>query len=89
MDHHLSPPWTLLSITKALKFGLFIEPPEQCTIERNIAFQTVTNGITFQEQSWVPNTPEGGQMVFIPTARADNHRYLPSLKSTSSISTHI
>ena len=32
----------------------------------------VTNGITFQEQSWIPDTPEGGQTVFIPTARADN-----------------
>ena len=39
MDHDLSPPWTLHNIAKALKFGLFIEPPEQSTIERNIAFQ--------------------------------------------------
>ena len=38
IDHHLSPPWTSLKIAKALKFGLFIEPPEQHTIERNIAF---------------------------------------------------
>ena len=32
----------------------------------------VTRGITFQEQSWIPDTPEGSQAVFIPTARADN-----------------
>ena len=38
VDHDLSPPWTLLNIAKELKFGLFIEPPEQHTIERNIAF---------------------------------------------------
>ena len=72
MDHDLSPPWTLLNITKALKFGLFIEPPEQCIIERNIAFQTVNHRITFQQQSWVPDTPKGSQVVFIPAARADN-----------------
>ena len=32
----------------------------------------VTDGLTFQEQSWIPNTPKGTQVVFIPTARADN-----------------
>ena len=73
MDHDLSPPWTLLNIAKALKFGLFIEPPEQHTIERNKAFQMVTNRITYQRQSWIPDAPEGGQAVFIPAARADNH----------------
>ena len=43
MDHDFSPPWTLLNMTllnmaKALKFGLFIIPPEQQAIERNKAF---------------------------------------------------
>ena len=28
-DHDLSPPWTLLDMVKALKFGLFILPREQ------------------------------------------------------------
>ena len=32
----------------------------------------VNDGLTFQEQSWVPDAPEGAQLVFIPTARADN-----------------
>ena len=73
MDHDLSPPWTSLNIAQALNFGLFIQPPGQFTIEKSIAFHMVTNGITFQEQSWVPSTPEGGQMVFLPTARAGNH----------------
>ena len=69
MNHDLSAPWTLLNIAKALKFGLFIEPPEQHTIEMNKVFQMVTDRLTFQRQSWIPNA----QMVFIPTARADNH----------------
>ena len=38
MDHDLSPPWTLLNIMKAIKSGLFLQPPGQCVIERNIAF---------------------------------------------------
>ena len=38
MDHDFSPPWTLLNMVKALKFRLFIIPPEQCTIERSKAF---------------------------------------------------
>ena len=38
MHHDLSPPWTSLNMAKALKFGLFIIPPEQQTIERNKAF---------------------------------------------------
>ena len=33
----------------------------------------VNDGLTYQEQSWVPDTPEGAQLVFIPTGRADNH----------------
>ena len=61
MDHDHSHPWTLLNIVKRLKFGLFIEPPEQYTIERNKAFQMVTDGVTFQRQSWIPDAPEGTQ----------------------------
>ena len=38
MDHDLSLPWTSLNMVTALKFGLFIVPPEQHTIERNKAF---------------------------------------------------
>ena len=87
MDHELSPPWTSLNIAKTLKFGLLIKPPEQDTIERNIAFQMETNGITFQEQSWIPNAPKGGQMVFIPLQEQTTIWYPPSWKSTSSIST--
>ena len=29
MDHGLSPPWTLLNVVKAIKFGLLITAPEQ------------------------------------------------------------
>ena len=32
----------------------------------------VNDWLTYQEQSWVPNTPEGTQLVFIPPARVDN-----------------
>ena len=71
MDHDLSPPWTLLNIMKAIKLGLFAQPPAQSTIEENIAHQMVNNGITYQEQSWIPDAPEGAQLVFIPAARAD------------------
>ena len=50
MDHDLSPPWTLLNIMKAIKSGLFRQPPAQCTIEKNIAHQMVNDGLTYQEQ---------------------------------------
>ena len=32
----------------------------------------VTNRITYQRQSWIPDAPKGGQVVFIPAARADS-----------------
>ena len=38
MDHDLSPPWTSLNMVKALKFRLFLIPPEQQTIKRNNTF---------------------------------------------------
>ena len=38
MDHDLSPPWTLLNVVKALKFGLLIIPAEQRTLKRNKAY---------------------------------------------------
>ena len=37
MDHDLCPRWTSLNITKAVKSGLFAQPPAQSTIEKNIA----------------------------------------------------
>ena len=40
----------------------------------------VTNRITFQEQSWIPNTREGGQAVYIPTAGVNNCLVPPILK---------
>ena len=33
----------------------------------------VNDGLSCQEQSWIPVTPKGTQLVFIPTARADNY----------------
>ena len=33
----------------------------------------INNGLTFQEQSWVPDACEGTQLVFIPVAIVDNH----------------
>ena len=72
MDHDLSPPWTLLDMVKALKFRLFIVPPEQQTLERNKAFQMVNNNATYQRQSWIPDAPADEQAVYIPAARADN-----------------
>ena len=38
MDHDISPPWTLFNMVKALKFQLFIIPPEQQTLKRNKSF---------------------------------------------------
>ena len=32
----------------------------------------VNDGLTYQEQSWVPDAPKGAQLVFVLTARADN-----------------
>ena len=32
----------------------------------------VNNGLTFQEQSWVPDACKGAQLVLIPTARVHN-----------------
>ena len=32
----------------------------------------VNNGLTFQEQSWVPKAGKGTQLVLIPATRADN-----------------
>ena len=74
MDHDLSPSWTSLNIAKAIKAGLFAQPSAPHTIEENIAYQMVNNGLTYQEQSWVPDACKGAQLVFIPTARADNHK---------------
>ena len=59
---------------KAIKSGLFTQPPAQCTIENNVAHRMVNDRLTYQEQSWVADSPEGAQLVFIPTARVDNHK---------------
>ena len=80
MDHDLSPPWTSLSIAKAIKAGLFAQPLPQCTTEKKEAYLMVNNGLTFQEQSWVPDVHEGTQLVLIPTARADNCKVTASIK---------
>ena len=51
MDQNLNPPWTLLRMVKALKFRLFIIPPEQNAIEMNRAIQMVNNMAMYQRQS--------------------------------------
>ena len=71
MDLDLSPPWTSLNIVRAIKAGLFAQPSAQCTIEENKASQMVNNGVTFQEQSWVPDACKGTQLVLIHAARAE------------------
>ena len=43
MDHDLSPPWASLNIVKAIKSGLFTQPPAQHTIEKNVAHQMVND----------------------------------------------
>ena len=58
---------------KALKSGLVTQPAAQHTIEKNIAHQMVNDRLTYQEQSWVPDSSEGAQLVFIPAARVGNH----------------
>ena len=78
MDHDLSTLWTLLNMVKALKFRLFIIPPEQQTLKRNKAFQMVNNRATYQRQSWIPEAPAGEQAVVIPTA-SDNNCLVPTI----------
>ena len=39
----------------------------------------VNNRATYQRQLWIPDTPAGKQMVFIPAARADTH-LVPAIK---------
>ena len=72
MDHDICSPWILLNIVKAIKAGLFELPPPPCTMQGKRAYLMVNNGLTFQEQSWVPEAGEGTQLVLIPAARADN-----------------
>ena len=80
MDHDLSPPWTSHNITKAIKAGLFAQPLPQHTIEKKKAYLIVNNGLTFQEQPWVPNAHDSTQLVLIPTARADNWKVTTIIK---------
>ena len=79
MDHDLSPPWTLLNIVKAIKARLLAQPLPPCTTEKKKAYLMVNNGLTFQEQSWVPKVGEGAQWVLIPW----------TIKSSSCSSAHI
>ena len=72
MDHDLSPPWTLLNIMKAINAGLFAQPLPPCTTAKKKAYLMVNNGLTFQEQSWVPEAGKGTQLVLIPAARVHN-----------------
>ena len=72
MDHDLSPLWTLLNIMKAIKAGFFAQPLPPHTTEKKKAYLMVNNGLTFQEQTWVPDAPKGAQLALIPAARADN-----------------
>ena len=39
---------------------------------KTIAHRMENDELTYQEQSWVPDTPEGTQLVLIPAARADS-----------------
>ena len=72
MNHDLSPPWTWLNIAKAIKAGLLALLPPPHTTEGKRAYLMVNNGLTFQEQSWVPDAGEGTQLVLIPATRVDN-----------------
>ena len=72
MDYELSPPWTSLNMEMALNLGLLIIPQEARTIKRGNALLMVNNRATYQRQSWIPETPTGGQEFFIPTASNDN-----------------
>ena len=40
----------------------------------------VNKGLTYQEQSWIPNAPQGTQLVFIPVTRADNHKVTTTIE---------
>ena len=73
MDHDLSPPWTSVSMVKALKLRLLVIPQEQKTIEMGKPFLMVKNRATYQRQSWIPEAPTGEQALFIPAASDDNH----------------
>ena len=78
MDHDLSPPWTLLNIAKAIKSGLFLQPPAQHTIERNIAFQMVNNGSPFKNNHGSLTHPKAPNW-FLSTLQVwtitSNHHY--------------
>ena len=46
MDDDLSPHWTSLNIVKAIKSGLFLQPPAQHTIERISAARVDNHAVT-------------------------------------------
>ena len=82
VDHDVSPPWTLLNMAKAVKFRWFIIPPEQQTLEMNKTFQMVNNRATYP----LTHLQASKQSLF-PLQEQTTAQYLPSMKSTSSIST--
>ena len=57
----------------ALNLWLLIVPPKQSTIKEGKALLKVKNKVTYQRQSWIPNTPTGMQAVFIPATSDENH----------------
>ena len=60
-------------MTMALNLRLLIIPPKHSTIKGGKALLMVNNKVTYQRQSWIPNTPTDVQAVFIPTPSYENH----------------
>ena len=79
MDYDISPPWTFFNMAMTLNLGLLIIPLEHSTIKEGKALLMVNNKVTYQRQSWIPNTPTGKQAVFIPTTSDENH-LVPAIK---------
>ena len=73
----------------ALNLGLLIIPPKHSTIEESKAHLMVNNKVTYQRQSWIPNTPAGMQAVFIQLQPTRIIWYLLLSKSTRSNTTHV
>ena len=89
MDYDLNPPWTSFNMAIALNLRLIIITPKHSTIDKGKALLMVNNKVTYQRQSWIPNTPTGMRqsLFLLQVMRIIWH--LLSLKSTSSILTCI
>ena len=89
MDYDLSPLWTSFNMVMALNLRLLIIPPKHSTIEEGKALLMVNNRATYQRQSWIPDAPSVSKwlLFLLPVMRII--WYLPSLKSTCSILTHV